>query len=70
MNDDIHGKEAAELHERNKRAMSYLDKLAQRDEDECATPTQKVCGCIALLAFNLVFWWAVYTVIKAISTAF
>ena len=70
MNDDIHGPEANELHERNKRAMSYLDKLAQRNEYERATPLQWLTFLILLVAFNLVFWWAVYTVCKAIATAF
>ena len=71
MNDSIHGPDANERHERNKRALAYLDALKHRDEelDRERKDQWQHCGvgCLFILIFNCAIWYAVYCMVKAIG---
>ena len=71
MNDSIHGPDANERHERNKKAFAYLDALKHRDEEneqEWKEQWQaRGLGCICVLVFNAVIWYAIYSIVKALG---
>ena len=71
MNDSIHGPDANERHERNKRALAYLDALKHRDEElerEWKEQWQaRGLGCLCILILNCAIWYAVYCIVKALG---
>lgn len=71
MNDSIHGPDANERHERNKRALAYLDALKHRDDEFERERKEQLqargLGCVCILAFNAVLWYAVYCIAKALG---
>lgn len=71
MNDSIHDSSANERHERNKKALAYLDALKHRDaelERERKEQLQaRGLGCVCVLAFNAVLWYAIYCIAKALG---
>jgi len=71
MNDSIHGPDVNERHERNKKALAYLDALKHRDEENEQERKEQLqargLGCVCVLAFNAVLWYAVYCIAKALG---
>ena len=71
MNDSIHGPDANERHERNKKALAYLDALKRRDEEneqEWKKQWQaRGLGCLCILILNCAIWYAVYSIVKALG---
>lgn len=71
MNDSIHGPDVNERHERNKKALAYLDALKHRDEElerEWKEQWQsRGLGCVCVLVFNTMLWYAVYCIAKALG---
>jgi hypothetical protein len=68
---ELHGPDANERHERNKRAMAYLDMAEKRDaelEQEWKERWQaRGLGCVLVLLINAVVWYAVYCIAKALG---
>lgn len=69
MNDDIHGDEARELHERNQRALAYLDQK-EKMQDEIKGGRTMMLGCLAVLFLSAVIWYGILTVVKALFDSF
>lgn len=71
MNDSIHGPDANERHERNKKALAYLDVLKRRDEEnerELKEQWQaRGIGCVCILILNSAIWYAIYCIAKALG---
>lgn len=71
MSDSIHGPDVNERSIRNHKAMQYLDKLKDRDEKLEQERKEKWqasgLGCVCVLAFNAVLWYAVYCIAKALG---
>jgi hypothetical protein len=71
MNDSIHDSSANERHERNKRALAYLDALKRRDgELELERKEQlqsRGLGCVCILILNAAIWYAIYCIAKALG---
>lgn len=68
---DIHGPDANERHERNKRAMAYLDMAEKRDaelEEQWKEQWRaRGLGCLCILVLNSAIWYLAYTVCKALG---
>jgi hypothetical protein len=56
-----------EITERNQKAIAYLDALREADE-RADRASCKLAGCSALIGVAVVFWWAIYVIIKALGT--
>ena len=71
MSDSIHGPDANERHERNKKALAYLDALKHRDaelERERKEQLQaRALGCVCILILNAAIWYAIYCIAKALG---
>lgn len=71
MNDSIHGPDANERHERNKRALAYLDALKHRDEElerEWKEQWQaRGLGCLCIMILNAAIWYGIWTICKALG---
>ena len=71
MSDNIHGPDANERHERNKKALRYLSDLEKRDEqNEQLWKEQwqaRGLGCLCILILNCAIWYLIYCVCKALG---
>ncbi len=71
MNDSIHGPDANERHERNKKALAYLDALKHRDAElELERKEQlqaRGLGCVCILILNAAIWYSIWTVCKTLG---
>jgi hypothetical protein len=71
MNDSIHDSSANERHERNKRALAYLDALKHRDAElELERKEQlqaRGLGCVCILILNAAIWYSIWTVCKTLG---
>ena len=71
MNDSIHDSSANERHERNKKALAYLDALKHRDEgneQEWKEQWQaRGLGCLCILILNAAIWYGIWTICKALG---
>ena len=71
MSDNIHGPDANERHERNKKALRYLSDLEKRDEQNeqlCKEQWQsRGLGCLCILVLNCAIWYLIYCVCKALG---
>lgn len=59
--------EARELHERNQRALDYLDKCEQRMENDLDKGRNLMLGCIVILILNSAIWYAIYCIVRALG---
>ena len=68
---DIHGPDANERHERNKKALRYIDSVKDRDEKlerEWKEQWQaRGLGCLCILVLNSAIWYLIYCVCKALG---
>lgn len=55
-------------HERNQRALAYLDALKARQERQ-ERIRLRCLGCVAVLVFNVLFWLIIYCFIMQLSAA-
>jgi len=71
MNDSIHDSSANERHERNKKALAYLDALKHRDEELERERKEQLqargLGCVCILILNAAIWYAIYCIAKALG---
>ena len=71
MSDNIHGPDVNERHERNKKALRYLDSVKDRDEkleQERKEQWQaRGLGCLCILILNCAIWYLIYCVCKALG---
>ncbi|NCX56382.1 MAG: hypothetical protein EBW87_04185 [Burkholderiaceae bacterium] len=66
---EIETDEVRERHERNMRALGYLDRCRAKQEEEdhlSGTPLQRVSGCLGIVGFCIIFWYCVLAIIKAL----
>lgn len=71
MNQDIHGPDVNERHERNKRAIAYLERLKARDEqreDERASAMTMIITWTTGIVIGLALWWAGHQLFKAFTS--
>lgn len=71
MNQDIHGPDVNERHERNKRAIAYLERLKARDEQHDAEKP----GALTLIltwtggiGIGFALWWAGHQLFNAFTS--